>query len=271
MQSCDREGHTIVLRLLFSIVTFIRWIVVILRLWHLRKRNEIVGIFEIKRNMKAWTKLLWKSCQVKANLMPNLLNVEMPFIKFNEERLSRGRTTTTSNSCIGKPSIKWQRSSDVRFPNHKHLKQSKSLTSALELQVVFRKNLQRTKVEDTAFKNFLIGFDGFKWMKGVKTKGCRKWKVFGISYKLYHRYCRTLVQFNEWGDLTGPGLFPWNNEDLDSRFNLPSGCWRLNSYIRTCGRRREGSQNEFQIPSTGIWNLQGRIKYGLTKTATNKI
>lgn len=105
-------------------------------------------------------------------------------------------------------------------------------------------------------------------MKGVKTTWCRKWKVFSISYKLHHRYCRTLAQFNDWGDLTRPGLFPWNNEGLDARFNPPSGCWRLNNIFG----RAEGEGKDLRIRSKSLqflWALQSRIKYGLTKTATN--
>ena len=97
-------------------------------------------------------------------------------------------TTITSKGRTGKPGIKRQRSSDVRV----RLKQSKSLTSAPELQVaIIDRNHSLGKIatdkwllveekillalvvklERSDDKSF-AAFDEAKWMKGVKIIGC---------------------------------------------------------------------------------------------------
>lgn len=52
--------------------------------------------------------------------------------RWNDYQHGSDRTITTTNTCTGKPSIKRQGSCDVWVPDGKYLKQSKSLTSALE-------------------------------------------------------------------------------------------------------------------------------------------
>ena len=155
------------------------------------KRMHIRNIAKYESLNKTVVEVTPSLNQRKLDAKPSKRGIVASSLKENCQ-FGKDRTTITSKGRTGKPGIKRQRSSDVRVPDGKRLKQSKSLTSAPELQVaiidrnhplgkiptdkwllVEEKILLAlvVKLERSEDKSF-AAFDGAKWMKGVKIIGC---------------------------------------------------------------------------------------------------
>ena len=77
---------------------------------------------------KTVVEVMPSSNQSKLDAKSSKCGIAASSLKKNYQ-FGRDRTTIITNCCSGEPGIKKQRSSDVRIPDGKRLKQSKSLTN----------------------------------------------------------------------------------------------------------------------------------------------